>query len=109
MKSLLFSAAALLSDVAESTVLDKNLIDVSDKGRPALLQTGLTPSALISSNQRARFEDICGLSAENLTPTALTSTSLSGFDIGELTKVQTFSSSSGIEKTSSGVINGTES
>ena len=79
------------------------------RGLRALLQIGLRPSALISSNQRVRFEDICAVSAENLTPTPLISMSLSNFDIGELTKVQTSSSSAGIEKTSSGVKNGEES
>ena len=109
MKSLLISATVILLDVVESTVSVKNLIDVSDRGRLALLQIGLRPSALISSNQRGRFEDICAVSAENLTPTPLTSMSLSNFEIGELTKVQTSSSSAGIEKTSSAVENGQES
>ena len=109
MKSLLISATVILLDVVESTVSVKNLIDVSDRGRLSLLQIGLRPSALISSNQRVRFEDNCAVSAENLTPTPLISMSLSYFVSGELTKVQTSSSSAGIEKTFSGVKNGEES
>ena len=105
MKSWLISATVILLDVVESTVSVKNLIDVSDRGRLALLQIGLRPSALIASNQRVRFEDICVVSAENLTPIPLTSMSLSNFDIGELTRVQTSFSSAGIEKASSGVRN----
>ena len=98
-----------MAEVDSSTLLVKNFRDSSDRGRLALLQMGSGLIAMISSNQRDRFEDMRTLTSENRTPTPITLMSLDNLDIGKLTKVQTPAFNAGIAKVSRGVIKLSES